>query len=229
MSDTRFGGPAATGPGDPYGFFAPPAAASAAQAAPFGTPAATPFGTSSPYATNPYGSPTARPAARRRLAPVAGVFLVLLVAVGGWYGWRVWQHNQPVHVPATLGGLPQATDPRLTAAASQMQTELQQENPGIKLEVRAYGDSGSTTAHILFAGAARGRTDVHKDFASVGDRLGAVRTVGSSTCASSPQVGITVCERSDGDLTVIALSLRRGSADDPIIVAGLVDEVWRQT
>jgi len=92
--------------------------------------------------------------------------------------------------------------------------------------VRAYS---GTDDRVLFAGAARGRSNVSRDFAEVGSQVGQTTKVGGSTCATGLRVAITVCERSDGDLTVLAMSVRRsGRADTAQQVASLVDEVWRQ-
>src|SRR5947208_15898762 len=131
MSDSRFSGTPGTGApssADPYGFFAQPTqqpdggfaqqgAPSSGTATPFGAPSGAPFG--APVA--PFGSPppyaapysTTRPGpSGRHGARVAGLVVVALVVLAGaWYGWRVWEHHQPVHVPTMLGGLPAASDP----------------------------------------------------------------------------------------------------------------------
>src|SRR5439155_16784649 len=158
--------------------------------------------------------------------PVGLVVLALLLVAGGWYGWRVWQHNQPVHVPATLAGLPQSSDPLIATTAAQIQKSVQADNPGIKLEVKAYSNGGD---RVLFAGAARGQSDVSKDFAEVGSQVGPSQSVGSATCSTGTRVAVTLCERSEGDLTVLAMSVRRTDAADTVQqVAALVDVVWSQ-
>jgi hypothetical protein len=242
MSDRFSGTP--SGGGDPYGYYTQPGASSAATGpSQFGTPApapgpygapapppfgspAQPFGTPGPSAGFGYGGPPPAAPAKHGVRPFVVVVVVLLVIAAGFYGYRAWLHNQPVHVPTSLAGVPETRDPVLANAATQIQKSIQDDNPGIQLEVRAYSD---TSDRVLFAGAARGRSNVSKDFAEVGSQVGAATQVGDSTCATGVQVAITVCERSDGDLTVLAMTLHRGGrADTAQQVAALVDEVWRQ-
>jgi hypothetical protein len=212
------GGPA---PSQPFGSF-PGGLGNQFGAAPAPTGVAT-------EPADPFGTPTYATAAtasgRRTTRLVVIVLAALLLLGAGLYGLRVYEHNRPVVMPISLGGLPASSNAAVMQSVTRAQEQLQQQNPNMKLQVRAYG---ADATRILIAGALRGRTNVTSDLASFGNNIGATQQVGSSICATSPASHVTVCERSSGDLTVIAASVTRAPAADMPSVAALVDVIWQQ-
>ena len=179
-----------------------------------------PFGTAVPtYAPPPTGS------AGSKAKPIVIAVVVLAVLGAGWFGYHVYQRSRPVQLPATVAGMPVTTEPAVANAVDSAQKELQDENPGMQLQVKAYG---SATTRIVFAAAGRGRTNVDRDFDAFGNDIGATSQVGQDTCAQSPANHIAVCERSDGDLTVMVADVERAKAPSEADVAAMLDEIWAQ-
>jgi hypothetical protein len=247
MTDNRFSSGTPKGGEEHFGYFAtaqpaagPPFGAGPAPAGPFGSsqggpanqfggpPAPpSPFG-GQPGPADPFQTPayaTAGAPGRRRIHPVVFVLAGLLVLGAGWYGVQVYEHTRPVILPTSLDGLPVSTNTTVMQSVAQAQDHLQQENPNIELDVRAYG---AETGRILIVVALRGTTNITNDLASFGNNIGAAQQVGTSTCATSPAGHVTVCERSSGGLTVIASSVTRAAAADMPSVATLVDQIWQQ-
>ena len=162
--------------------------------------------------------------ARSKAKPIVIAVVVLAVLGAGWFGYHVYQRSRPVQLPATVAGLPVTTEPTVANAVDSAQKELQDENPGMQLQVKAYG---SATTRIVFAAAGRGRTNVDRDFNAFGNDIGA--TAGrQDTCAQAPANHIAVCERSDGDLTVMVADVERAKAPSQADVAAMLDEIWAQ-
>jgi hypothetical protein len=255
MSDSRFSGGQPAGD-DRFGYFgaAAPAAApsqfggAAAPSQPgapqapnqFGTaPAGNQFGGAPAGTPNPFGSGpqapfgTATPAygppptagTGSKAKPIVIVVVALAVLGAGWFGYHVYLRSRPVQLPATVAGMPATTDPTVANAVDSAQQQLQDENPGMQLAVKAYG---SATTRIVFAAAGRGRTNVDRDFAAFGNNIGTASQIGSDTCAQAPANHIAVCERSDGDLTVMVADVERAKAPSMSDVAGMLDEIWAQ-
>ena len=257
MSDSRFSGGQPSGD-DRFGYFgaaaptsaggqfgAPPGTSqpgpsqlSGPQAAnQFGTaPATNQFGTTGP--PNPFGPgpqapfgtalPTYAPpptSSSSKAKPIVIAVVVLAVLGAGWFGYHVYLRSRPVQLPATVAGMQVTTEPAVANAVDSAQKELQDENPGMQLQVKAYG---SATTRIVFAAAGRGRTNVDRDFAAFGNDIGATAQVGADTCAQAPANHIAVCERSDGDLTVMVADVERAKAPSEADVAAMLDEIWAQ-
>ncbi len=233
MSDDRFssGGPnPCSAPSD---YFAPPVpppnpyGAPGQPANPFGPP---PPGPQAPFGAPVYGQVPTQPAPPTRPSsskakPIVVALVVAALTVAGWIGYRVYEHSRPINLPSSLGGLLVSTLPSIRSAVDQAQAQLRQRNPGMAVQFQAYG---SDATRILFAGAARGRTNVDDDLTAFGNNIGASSQVGGSTCAVSVSERITVCERSEGDLTVLVGSFTTPRAADEQTVAALVDEVRSQ-
>jgi len=230
MSENQFGTGGMSGGGNPQGYYATPVqpaspfgGAAAQPADPFGAPPST-VGPS-PFGGPGYGEGPMAPPARSKAKPIILGVVVLLLIIGGWFGYRVYQHSRPVTLPATLGGLPVSTLPSIQSAVDSAQKQMQQQNPGTQLQFKAYG---SDATRILIAAAARGRTNVDQDIRTFGNNIGATSQVGNSTCATSAADHVTVCESSDSDLTVLVASVTRDPAASEASVAALVDEIRSQ-
>jgi hypothetical protein len=235
MSDNRFTAATPAGGDDRFGYFGapvPPAGApvpgqfgagpAGAPPNPFGPP---PPGPTAPFGTPGYGAAPAAAAKPSRAKPIIIAVIVMAVLGALGVGYRAYAHSRPVTLPAALGGLPVSSDPSVLAAVTNAQKELEQENPGIAMQFKAYGVDNN---RILIAAVARGRTNVGDDLATFGNNIGQTHSLDGSTCATSSASHVTVCERSDGDLTVIAVSVTRAPAADESSVAALVGDIWRQ-
>jgi hypothetical protein len=157
--------------------------------------------------------------------PIAIAVVVLAVLGVGWFGYHAYLRSRPVELPATVAGLPVTTEPTILNAVDAAQKQLQDENIGMQLQVKAYG---SIDTRIVFAAAGRGRTNVDRDFAAFGNNIGGTTTVGADTCAQSPTSHVAVCERTDGDLTVMVAGVARDKAPSEADVAAMVDDIWAQ-
>lgn len=237
MSDSRFS-PGQSGGDDRFGYFgaaAPPASAGSSQfgggttTAP-GVGAPNPFGSvpgaqvALPMGTPGYGPPPPS-SSGSKAKPVALVLVALAVLGVGWFGYHAYMRSRPVELPSTVAGLPLTSEPTVQNAVDAAQQQLQQENPGMQLQVKAYS---SDATRIVIAAAGRGRTNVADDMAAFGNDIGGTTKVGADSCASSPASHITVCERTDGDLTVMVAEVARADVPTETEVAGMVDDIWRQ-
>ena len=240
MSDSRFS-PGQPGGDDRFGYFgagAPPASAGSSQ---FGGTATAP-GAPNPFGSVPgpfgaapgaqvalqpgmpgYGPPPASSGSKAK--PVALVLVALAVLGVGWFGYHAYMRSRPVQLPSTVAGLPLTSEPTVQNAVDAAQQQLQQENPGMQLQVKAYSTDAT---RIVIAAAGRGRTNVADDMAAFGNDIGGTTKVGADSCASSPASHITVCERSDGDLTVMVAEVARADVPTENDVASMVDDIWRQ-
>ncbi len=235
MSDNRFSSATPTGGDDRFGYFgAPTQGAGPAPGGQFGggpvapvapNPFGTPPGPEAPFGTPAYGTPApAGPAASSsRAKPILIAVLAIAVLSALGVGYRAYEHSRPVVLPASLDGLPASTTPAVLTAVDNAQQQLQQENPGIQMQIKAYGVDNT---RILIAAAGRGRTNVDSDLAAFGNNVGSTQSVDGATCATATAEHITVCERSDGDLTVLAVSVTRAPAADEHAVAALVNQIW---
>jgi hypothetical protein len=216
---SQFGGASQFGGSSQFG--GAPAAPGAGAPNPFGTapgPQA-PFGTGAPM----YGPPPTTSRGSSKAKPIVIAVVVLAVLGVGWFGYHVYLRSRPVQLPATVAGLPVTTEPTVLQAVDQAQQQLQGENPGMQLQVKAYGTADT---HIVIAAAGRGRTNVDRDFAAFGNDIGGTSQVGASTCAQSPASHVAVCERTNGDLTVMVADVARAAAPREADVAAMVDEIW---
>jgi hypothetical protein len=216
----QFGGSPQVGGSSQFG--GPPAGPPVGAPNPFGTapgPQA-PFGAGAPT----YGPP---PASRSssKAKPIAIALVVLAVLGAGWFGYHVYLRSRPVELPNSVAGLPVTTEPTILNAVDAAQKQLQDEDSGMQLQVKAYG---SIDTRIVFAAAGRGRTNVDRDFAAFGNNIGGTTTVGADTCAQSATSHVAVCERTDGDLTVMVAGVARDVAPTEADVAAMVDEIWAQ-
>ncbi len=245
MSDSRFSGGQPTGD-DRFGYFGAPASGGGGSSQ-FGgaAPSQTAIGAPNPFGTAPGGSPqpgTAGPQAPfgsgvdmyapppptssgSKAKPIAIVVIVVAVLGAAWFGYHAYLRSKPVTLPASVAGLPASTDPTVAQAVDAAQKQLQDDNPGMQLAVTAYGDA---TSRIVIAAAGRGRTNVDGDFAAFGNNIGGTSQVGANTCATSTTSHVSVCERTDGDLTVMVAEVAKSTVPTQAEVSGMVDEIWAQ-
>jgi len=234
--DDRFGyfGAAAAGSGEPsqFGGSAPPAQPTIGAPNPFGTaPAANPqfgaaAGPQAPFGSgvNMYAPPPAT-SSGSKAKPIAIVVVVVAVLGAAWFGYHAYLRSKPVELPTSVAGLPVSADPTVAQAVDAAQKQLQDDNPGMQLAVKAYGDA---TSRIVIAAAGRGRTSVDGDFAAFGNNIGGTSQVGADTCATSTTSHVSVCERTNGDLTVMVAEVAKSTVPTQAEVAGMVDEIWAQ-
>lgn len=243
MSDSRFS-PGQSGGDDRFGYFgaaAPPASPGASQFG--GTTTAPGVGAPNPFGSVPgpfggapgaqvalqpgmpgYGPPPSS-SSGSKAKPVALVLVALAVLGVAWFGYHAYLRSRPVELPSTVAGLPLTSEPTVQNAVDAAQQQLQQENPGMQLQVKAYSTDAT---RIVIAAAGRGRTNVADDMAAFGNDIGGTTKVGADSCASSAASHITVCERTDGDLTVMVAEVARADVPTETEVAAMVDDIWRQ-
>ncbi len=174
----------------------------------------------------PEAATTEPPRRSRRTVLVVVAILVLgLVGAGVLIGTRVANAHRPIVIPATLGGLPKNTDPKLAAAADQYRAQVRDAAGGTAADVGVYGSASAGEAAVL--AAARGGGTAEQFFTAArnaGADLSEQTAVGNSQCATSASSGYAICERSSTSLFVAVFL----SGSDTTRAAAMVDEAWDQ-
>ncbi len=234
---SQFGG---TRRADDYGFFGP--SKPSGTSGQFGGPPATASPSPAPLAgTNPaFGAPApagfdyasqpafSGPAGQKsglgagRVLGLLGIVALLLIA--GWFGWTRHQLSQPVQVPATLIGLPLASDPEFEALVLEAEDGVRQQNPGRPAEAAAYGAENQVAVLVLVRGEVRMDQEFTDFAASSGvPGLSSRQEINGASCVADAGGTVAFCVRSSRTLTVEVATIGRSIND----AAAAVQEVWR--
>jgi hypothetical protein len=192
-------------------------------------------GTSTPGESSA-ATPSAEPS-RSRTAGLRGyavVVLAVLLVVGlifaaGYYAGLGPLNNlstkRSLRPPNALGGLGRITDQetRTRLQLDEVRDTLAQTNDGNRMAVEAYGDvTGGAGLFIVIA--LRGKVDIDQAIKESGATGDEVRTVGKSTCATTPAEQVITCFRGSNTLTVMVRDgTGKANADR---VGGMTDEAF---
>ena len=227
-----------------YDFFAPSPGGPVATPAGSGAPPQPPLAAPATSTVNQFGSPVAagtwtpvRSGASVPPIPPAPASTTALDSVPRW----VWRITIPLAIalvlgvfgvgrftgvfqgdlelPATLGGAPLSTDPRISSSADAFGEGLEDDFGDAEKVFGVYSDGATGT---LLA-AVREGTDVRADIAASGADIGSPVEVGDATCVVYTGQNATACGRSEGDLTAIVAAFAQ---PDVNVTAALLGEAW---